>query len=49
MNVEDLVYITGPFLFPFFFGILSQIICKGMELLVDHFPLQPVIGPAPAA
>ena len=49
MNVEDLVYITGPFLFPFLFGILSQIICKGMELLVDHFPLQPVIGPAPAA
>ena len=49
MNVEDLVYITGPFLVPFLFGILSQIICKGMELLVDHFPLQPVIGPAPAA
>ena len=47
MNVEDLVYITG--LFPFFFGILSQIICKGMELLGDHFPLQPVIELAPAA
>ena len=34
---------------PFFFGILSQIISKGMEHLVDHFSLQPVIGPAPAA
>ena len=49
MNVEDLVYVTGPFLFPFFFGILSQMICKGMELLDYYFPLQPVNEPAPAA
>ena len=31
------------------YGILLQVICKLVELLVGHFALQPVIGLAPAA
>ena len=47
------VFITVLYL-PFPYGIILQVICKGMELLVGHFGPQPVIGPnlpnpAPAA
>ena len=43
-----LVFITVMYL-PFPYGILLQVICKLVELLVGHFALQPVIGLAPAA
>ena len=58
MNLEDFVYVTGPFLRNFFFGLLLrlllQVIFKGIQLLADRFILQPLIGPnlpnpAPAA
>ena len=35
------VFITVMYL-PFPYGILLQVICKGMELLVGHFGPQPV-------
>ena len=54
MNFEDLVYVTGPFIRNFFFGILLRVIFEGIQLLADRFILQPLIGPnlpnpAPAA
>ena len=54
MDLEDLVYVTGPFLRNFFFGLLLRVIFEGILLLVDRFILQPLIGPilpnpAPAA
>ena len=41
------VFITVLYL-PFPYGIILQVICKGMELLVGHFAQQHVIGPAAA-
>ena len=41
------VFITVMYL-PFPYGIILQVICKGMELLVGHFTPQHVIGPAAA-
>ena len=41
------VFITVMYL-PFPYGIILQVICKGMELLVGHFAQQHVIGPAAA-
>ena len=58
MNLEDLVYVTGPSLRNFFFGLLLrlllEVILKGIQLLADRFIRQPLIGPnlpnpAPAA
>jgi len=59
MNLEDLVYVTGPFLRNFFFGLLLRlllhVIFKGIQLLADRlYILQPLIepnlpNPAPAA
>ena len=52
--IEGFVYVTGPFIRNFFFGILSRVIFEGIQLLADRFILQPLIGPnlpnpAPAA
>ena len=42
------VFITVMYL-PFPYGILLQVICHLVELLVGHFGPQPVIGLGPAA
>ena len=56
--IEGFVYVTGPFLRNFFFGLylrlILEIILKGIQLLADRFIRQPLIGPnlphpAPAA
>ena len=56
--IEGFVYVTGPFIRNFFFGLLLrlllEVILKLIQLLADCFILQPLIGPnlpnpAPAA
>ena len=52
--IEGFVYVTGPFIRNFFFGLLLrlllEVICKGIQLLADRFILQPNLpNPAPAA
>ena len=53
MTSKELIFLAFVFItvmyLPFPYGILLQVICKLVELLVGHFALQPVIGLAPAA
>ena len=53
MTSKELVFLAFVFItvmyLPFPYGILLQVICKLVELLVGHFAPQPVIGLVPAA
>jgi hypothetical protein len=53
MTSKELIFLVFVFTtvmyLPFPYGILLQVACKLVELLVSHFGPQPVIGLGPAA
>ena len=53
MTSKELIFLVFVFItvmyLPFPYGILLQVICNLVELLVGHFAPQHVIGPVPAA